>query len=192
MRRQCLPPSRTTLERSSFHLTLPSHWVQILVRRELETTAKEVGERVRSGTATGEEFFELGVVLLRKKSYTQAITNLQKALAVWDGEPEEKAQAYNALGCEPRSTAPPACYITSTPPRAFSSNSRCGPVPERRGGGGVGCSFALFMQEKHEAAVEQYKKAVELQSGCALPPPVPCRHTVDASRACTLMLQAES
>ena len=97
---------------------------QILVRRELEETAKEVGERVRAGTASGEEFFELGVVLLRKKSYTQAITNLEKALAVWDGEPEEKAQAFNALG------------------------------------------FAYFMQEKHEAAVEQYKKAVELQSGC--------------------------
>lgn len=54
---------------------------QILVRRELETTAKEVGDRVRSGAATGEEFFELGVVLLRKKSYTQ-VTLLRLALAV--------------------------------------------------------------------------------------------------------------
>lgn len=96
---------------------------QILVRRELEETAKDVGERVRSGNATGEEYFELGVVLLRKKSYSQAVKNLERSLDVWDGEPEEKAQAYNALG------------------------------------------FALFMQDKHERAAENYKAAVELQSG---------------------------
>lgn len=96
---------------------------QILVRRELEETAKDVGERVRAGKATGEEYFELGVVLLRKKSYTQAVKNLERALAAWDGEPEEKAQAFNALG------------------------------------------YALFMQEKHEKAAENYLQAVELQPG---------------------------
>ena len=29
---------------------------------------------------------------------SQAIKNLEMALNTWDGEPEEKAQAYNALG----------------------------------------------------------------------------------------------
>lgn len=71
---------------------------QVLVRRELESTAKDIGEKVRSGRAESEEYFELGVVMLRKKSFTQAIKNLEMALNTWDGEPEEKAQAYNALG----------------------------------------------------------------------------------------------
>eukprot|EP00242_Pyramimonas_sp_CCMP2087_P015827 CAMPEP_0198210730 /NCGR_PEP_ID=MMETSP1445-20131203/22095_1 /TAXON_ID=36898 /ORGANISM="Pyramimonas sp., Strain CCMP2087" /LENGTH=265 /DNA_ID=CAMNT_0043884871 /DNA_START=114 /DNA_END=911 /DNA_ORIENTATION=+ len=71
---------------------------QVLVRRELENTAKDMGEKVRSGRAVSEEYFELGVVMLRKKSFTQAISNLEMALSSWDGEPEEKAQAYNALG----------------------------------------------------------------------------------------------
>eukprot|EP00239_Pterosperma_sp_CCMP1384_P002402 CAMPEP_0197851210 /NCGR_PEP_ID=MMETSP1438-20131217/17535_1 /TAXON_ID=1461541 /ORGANISM="Pterosperma sp., Strain CCMP1384" /LENGTH=247 /DNA_ID=CAMNT_0043464735 /DNA_START=465 /DNA_END=1208 /DNA_ORIENTATION=+ len=71
---------------------------QILIQRELEETAKVVGEKVRSGQASCEEYFELGVVLLRKKAYTMAITNLENALATWEGPEEEQAQAYNALG----------------------------------------------------------------------------------------------
>lgn len=71
---------------------------QVLVRRELESTAKDLGEKVRSGSASSEEYFEMGVVMLRKKAYTQAITNLERSLKNWDGEPEEKAQAFNALG----------------------------------------------------------------------------------------------
>lgn len=71
---------------------------QVLVRRELESTAKDIGEKVRAGRAESEEYFELGVVMLRKKSFAQAIKNLEMALNTWDGEPEEKAQAYNALG----------------------------------------------------------------------------------------------
>eukprot|EP00238_Polyblepharides_amylifera_P008138 CAMPEP_0196585098 /NCGR_PEP_ID=MMETSP1081-20130531/49521_1 /TAXON_ID=36882 /ORGANISM="Pyramimonas amylifera, Strain CCMP720" /LENGTH=223 /DNA_ID=CAMNT_0041906531 /DNA_START=181 /DNA_END=852 /DNA_ORIENTATION=- len=71
---------------------------QVLVKRELEEAAKNAGERVRSGQASGEDLFELGVLLLRKKSYSQAIKNLESAVKVWDGEPEELAQAHNALG----------------------------------------------------------------------------------------------
>jgi hypothetical protein len=33
------------------------------------------------------------VILLRKKLYTQATKNLEKASRLWDGEPEELAQA---------------------------------------------------------------------------------------------------
>ncbi len=39
-----------------------------------------------------QDFFELGVILLRKKLYTQATKNLEKASRIWDGEPEELAQ----------------------------------------------------------------------------------------------------
>ena len=40
-----------------------------------------------------QDCFELGVILLRKKLYTQATKNLEKASRMWDGEPEELAQA---------------------------------------------------------------------------------------------------
>ena len=39
-----------------------------------------------------QEYFELGVILLRKKLYTQATKNLEKAKKAWSGEPEELAQ----------------------------------------------------------------------------------------------------
>ncbi|CAL8470599.1 g10141 [Coccomyxa elongata] len=71
---------------------------QVLVRRELEEAAKVLGERIRTNDATCEDFFELGVILLRKKLYTQATKNLEKASRIWDGEPEELAQVHNALG----------------------------------------------------------------------------------------------
>ncbi len=39
-----------------------------------------------------QDCFELGVILLRKKLYTQATKNLEKASRMWDAEPEELAQ----------------------------------------------------------------------------------------------------
>lgn len=39
-----------------------------------------------------QETFELGVILLRKKLFTQAVKNLEKARKTWDGEPDELAQ----------------------------------------------------------------------------------------------------
>ena len=80
---------------------------QVLVRRELESTSKDLGERVRAGTATPVELFELGSVMLRKKVYSQAIRHLEACLATWEGaapgslSPEVldvQAQAHNALG----------------------------------------------------------------------------------------------
>jgi tetratricopeptide (TPR) repeat protein len=71
---------------------------QVLIRRELEEAAKVLGERVRAGEATAEDNFELGVILLRKKLFTQATKNLEKALKAWQGEEEELAQVHNALG----------------------------------------------------------------------------------------------
>lgn len=71
---------------------------QALIRRELDESAKKLGEAIRGGEATSEEYFELGAVLLRKKLYTQATKNLEKAIKVWDGETAEIAQVHNALG----------------------------------------------------------------------------------------------
>jgi hypothetical protein len=44
---------------------------QVLIRRELEEAAKVLGERIRAGEASSEDYFELGVILLRKKLFTQ-------------------------------------------------------------------------------------------------------------------------
>ena len=71
---------------------------QVLVRRELEEAAKALGDRVRDGSASAEDLFEMGCVMLRKKVYTQAVRQLEAALAAWDGEAEERAQVHNALG----------------------------------------------------------------------------------------------
>lgn len=71
---------------------------QVLIRRELEEATKVLGERVRVGEATSEDYFELGVILLRKKLFTQATKNLEKAKKGWEGEEEELAQVHNALG----------------------------------------------------------------------------------------------
>ena len=40
-----------------------------------------------------QDSFELGVILLRKKLYTQAVKNLDKARRSWNGLPDELAQA---------------------------------------------------------------------------------------------------
>ena len=39
-----------------------------------------------------QDSFELGVILLRKKLYTQAVKNLEKARKSWEGEADELAQ----------------------------------------------------------------------------------------------------
>uniref|UniRef100_A0A1D1XKD7 Uncharacterized protein ycf37 n=1 Tax=Anthurium amnicola TaxID=1678845 RepID=A0A1D1XKD7_9ARAE len=71
---------------------------QVLVRRELDLSAKELQEQVRSGDATATEYFELGAVMLRRKFYPAAIKYLQQAIEKWDGDDQDLAQVYNALG----------------------------------------------------------------------------------------------
>lgn len=96
---------------------------QVLIRRELDEAAKGLGERIRTDEATCEDYFELGVILTRKKLFTQATKNLERAKKVWDGEESELAQVHNALG------------------------------------------FCYFNMEKSDMAVQEYRKAVELQPG---------------------------
>jgi len=71
---------------------------QVLIRRELDESAKNMGERIRSGDATAEEYFEMGSIMLRKKVYTQAVRNLKLAAEMWKGDQEDLAQIHNALG----------------------------------------------------------------------------------------------
>ncbi|KAJ0966953.1 hypothetical protein J5N97_023870 [Dioscorea zingiberensis] len=71
---------------------------QVLVRRELDLSAKELQEQVRSGDATAAGYFELGAVMLRRKFYPAAIKYLLQAIEKWDGDDQDLAQVYNALG----------------------------------------------------------------------------------------------
>ncbi|CAN6198935.1 unnamed protein product [Urochloa humidicola] len=71
---------------------------EVLVRRELDLSAKELQEQVRSGDANATEYFELGAVMLRRKFYPAAIKYLQQAIDKWDRDEQDLAQVYNALG----------------------------------------------------------------------------------------------
>ncbi|KAL5778943.1 hypothetical protein ACOSQ2_009680 [Xanthoceras sorbifolium] len=71
---------------------------QVLVRRELDLSAKELQEQVRSGDASATELFELGAVMLRRKFYPAATKYLRQAIEKWDGDDQDLAQVYNALG----------------------------------------------------------------------------------------------
>ncbi|KAK4490074.1 hypothetical protein RD792_000728, partial [Penstemon davidsonii] len=71
---------------------------QVLVRRELDLSAKELQEQVRSGDASATELFELGAVMLRRKVYSAATKYLLQAINKWDGNDQDLAQVYNALG----------------------------------------------------------------------------------------------
>ncbi len=48
-----------------------------------------------------QDLFQLGVILLRKKLYTQACKNLEKAKRNWGGDPEELAQVGDFRGFFP-------------------------------------------------------------------------------------------
>ena len=71
---------------------------QVFIRRELDDAAKKMGERIRAGDASAEEYFEMGSIMLRKKVLTQAVRNLKLAAQMWEGDKEDLAQIHNALG----------------------------------------------------------------------------------------------
>jgi len=111
---------------------------EVLSKRGMDEMAKEIGERVRMQEASAGDYYELGVILLRKKLFTQANQNLKKALKAWregeggeggeEGEGEEAreellAQVHNALG------------------------------------------YSYFNLDRYEEAIKQYKTAVEMQPG---------------------------
>ncbi|CAH8356027.1 unnamed protein product [Eruca vesicaria subsp. sativa] len=65
---------------------------QVLVRRELDLSAKELQEQVRSGDASATELFEFGSVMLRRKFYPAANKFLLQAIQKWDGDDQDLAQ----------------------------------------------------------------------------------------------------
>ncbi|GAB4844270.1 Tetratricopeptide repeat domain-containing protein pyg7, chloroplastic [Ancistrocladus abbreviatus] len=71
---------------------------QVLLRRELDLSAKELQEQVRSGGASAAEYFERGAVMLRRKFYPAATKYLLQAIEKWGGDDQDLAQVYNALG----------------------------------------------------------------------------------------------
>ena len=71
---------------------------QVFIRRELDDAAKKMGERIRAGDASAEEYFEMGSIMLRKKVFTQAVRNLKLAAQMWEGDKEDLAQIHNAIG----------------------------------------------------------------------------------------------
>ncbi|CAH9087910.1 unnamed protein product [Cuscuta europaea] len=70
---------------------------QVLIRRELDLSAKELQEQVRSG-GSSLELFELGAVMLRRKLYPAATRYLLQAIKKWDGDGQDLSQVHNALG----------------------------------------------------------------------------------------------
>ena len=71
---------------------------QVLFRTKLEEATKELSERARTGEASGDEYYQLGVLLMRKKLYTTALKHLESARGAWDGSDDDLAQVHNALG----------------------------------------------------------------------------------------------
>lgn len=62
-----------------------------------------------------QDYFELGVILLRKKLFTQATKNLEKAKKTWDGEPDELAQVLTLCPAAllPLQSDKPACMFVT-------------------------------------------------------------------------------
>ncbi|XP_043809545.1 tetratricopeptide repeat domain-containing protein PYG7, chloroplastic isoform X2 [Manihot esculenta] len=76
---------------------------QVLVRRELDLSAKELQEQVRSGDASATELFELGAVMLRRKVYPAATKFLLQAIEKWDGDDQDLAQVcFSSAFCKQR------------------------------------------------------------------------------------------
>jgi hypothetical protein len=47
-----------------------------------------------------QDYYELGVILTRKRLFTQATKNLEKAKKLWDGEESDLAQVRALLGIQ--------------------------------------------------------------------------------------------
>lgn len=71
---------------------------QVFFRTQLEEATKALSEKARTGDATYDEYYELGVLLIRKKLFATALKHLDSAKRAWEGDEEGLAQLYNAMG----------------------------------------------------------------------------------------------
>ena len=65
---------------------------QLLTQREMDERSKVLGELIRTGDAVSEDYYALGVVLTRKKLFTQALKNYVKAIKLWEGDRSDLAE----------------------------------------------------------------------------------------------------
>jgi tetratricopeptide (TPR) repeat protein len=74
---------------------------QVLQTRKTESTILRLQEKIRNGSGSVEDYFELGSIYLMKKLPGQAVGQFQKAIKLIEAEteiPPESAPIYNALG----------------------------------------------------------------------------------------------
>ena len=84
---------------------------QVLVQREMDERSKVLSELIRTGEATSEDYFELGVVLARRKLFTQALKNYNKAIKLWDGDETELAQVRLLSMLQCNTQCAPSCLL---------------------------------------------------------------------------------
>ena len=71
---------------------------QLLIRRRLDLASKDLQEKVRTGDATAEEFYQYGAIMIEREYYSLAIKTLKQSVEKWEGKDVEEAQIHNALG----------------------------------------------------------------------------------------------
>ncbi len=71
---------------------------QIFKTRKVESTLSKLEKKLKQERGEVKDYYELGSIYLDKKLFAQAIVLFQKALKASDGEEENLAPVYNALG----------------------------------------------------------------------------------------------
>lgn len=71
---------------------------EVIKTRKLESALSRLQNKLKEGTGTAAEHYELGSVYLDKKLFAQAIPQFQKAIKLRELEGADIAAVYNALG----------------------------------------------------------------------------------------------
>lgn len=71
---------------------------EVIKTRKLESALSRLQSKLKEGTGTAAEHYELGSVYLDKKLFAQAIPQFQKAIKLRELEGADIAAVYNALG----------------------------------------------------------------------------------------------
>ena len=72
---------------------------QILKRKNVESDFDKLQKKIKSKSATSQDYYSIGVIYLSKKLFDQAIVNFSQALKIWDmSDPTSLANLYNTIG----------------------------------------------------------------------------------------------